>query len=169
MNIHSSIKILIVASSDEEVSDSIAIANKLAGIDYNYFEPWQLKSSNLRILEFTWNGTDIELWNVLPVDFDFNEETLPAVCFMDACGLIILSNEPPVNFIQKNNSYFYSMEFPILWFTNENFSRTNSLESSLQSLNVTKAAIKSPNDSNVAIEFNQLLNRVTSYLELSRI
>lgn len=166
VNIYSSIKILIVACTEEEISDSIVIANKLAGIDYNYFEPWQLKSSNLRILEFTWNNTDIEMWNILPVDFDFNSETLPPISLMDACGLILLSNNPPIDFIRKNNSYFNSMEFPILWFTTD--TRTNSLESSLHSLNVSKVTIKSPNDSVVPVEFNQLLNRIRTYIELSR-
>lgn len=172
MNINPSIKILLIACSEEEASDSVIISNKLAGIEYNYFNPFESNLSKLRILEFTWNSMDIELWNYILSDgnmmHDLADETLPAICFMDACGLILISNEPPVNFIQRNNSFFFSMDFPILWIANEKYTRGNPLESSLQSLNLTKILVKSPDDSAITGEFNQLLMRVSSYLSGGR-
>lgn len=160
----SSIKIVIVANSTEEVNDCIEIANKLAGVEYNYFHVDEVKSSNLRILEFLWNTDEIQLWNVLPFHFDLNTEALPAVCLMNAYGLIVLSNEAPIQFLQRNNNSFFSMDFPILWITNESLSRANPLEASLQALNVSKVTIKSPADSNIITEFNQLLNRIRHYI-----
>lgn len=160
----SSIKIVMVANTGEEVRDCIEIANRLAGLEMNCFHVDEIKCSNLRILEFLWNSEEIEMWNVLPFNFDLNVEALPAVCLMNAFGLIVLSNEAPIDFLQRNNNSFFSLDFPILWITNESLSRSNPLEASLQSLNVCKVTIKSPCDSNIITEFNQLLNRIRHYV-----
>lgn len=165
--INQAVKILLISCSQEEMNDSVAISNKLAGIEYTCISPFDMNMSKLRVLEFTWNTMDIELWNYNVSDdqyVDDNVQCVPPVCFMDSCGLILISNEAPIHFINKYNSLFNSFDFPILWIANEKYLRGNPLESSLQSLNLTKLLIKSPDDSLVNNYFNEFLISVHTYL-----
>ena len=149
------------------MNDSVLISNKLAGIEYVYIHPFDMNISKLRVLEFTWNTMDIELWNYNLSDdqyVDENIQSVPPVCFMDSCGLILVSNEAPIQFINRYNSLFNSFDFPILWIANEKYLRGNPLESSLQSLNLTKLVIKSPEDAQINNSFNEFLLAVHSYL-----
>lgn len=167
MNINQSVKILLISCSQEEVNDSVLISNKLAGIEYVYIHPFDMNMSKLRVLEFTWNTMDVELWNYNLSDDQYVDETIqsvPPVCFMDSCGLILVSNEAPIQFINRYNSLFNSFDFPILWIANEKYLRGNPLESSLQSLNLTKLVIKSPEDAQINNSFNEFLLAVHSYL-----
>lgn len=156
----------MVACSEEEVSDTVKISNVLSGIEYKILDPGEQRYSRLRILEFGWNGVDIELWCLYGAP-DYRE-ALPSVTLMDACGLILVSSPPPVDFIQRNNSFFYSMEFPILWITNEQLGKQGHRESSLQTLNVTKVAVTSPDEPVIPSEFNHWLITVKSYLSGTR-
>lgn len=167
MNINTSHKILLVAFSEEEAQDSFIISNKLAGFTYDYFNPSESVLSRLRILEFAWNNMDIELWNYSASQDsqdELMEEEIPPICFMDASGLIIVSNEPPINFIHQHDGYFYTRDFPILWIAVEKYTRVNHQESAFQSLNLTKVLVKSPDDTAIIREFNHLMVRVNSYL-----
>ena len=160
------LKILLVACSPEEVSDAVRISNVLAGIQYKNLDVAEQRFSRLRILEFSWNGLDIELWCLHGAPE--YRDALPSVTLMDACGLVLVSALPPIDFIQRNNSFFYSMEFPILWLTNEQLGRQMHMESSLQTLNVTKVVVTSPDEAALASEFNHWLIRVKSYLSGNR-
>lgn len=169
---HSPLKILLIPASVEEVPDSISIANRLTGMEYAIVNLAERKYSSIRILEFSWNGTDIELWNMYGAPA--YKDTLPSICFMDACGLIIVSTDPPVDFIQRNNCFFSSMDFPIFWAvrgkTTSSTSRKNTshLESSLSALNVTKVSFSSPDEPILSSEFNHWIQRVKSYLAGNR-
>jgi hypothetical protein len=160
------LKILMVSCSEEDVSDTVRISNILAGIEYKILDPGEQRFSRLRILEFAWNGMDIELWCLYGAP-DYRE-ALPSVTLMDSCGLILVSIPPPIDFIQRNNSFFYSMEFPIMWITNDQLPKQTHRESSLQTLNVTKVAVTSADDSLIPSEFNQWLITVKSYLSGNR-
>lgn len=156
----------MVACSEEEVSDTVRISNVLSGIEYKILDPGQDRYSRLRVLEFSWNGVDIELWCLYGAP-DYRE-SLPAVTLMDSCGLILVSSSPPVDFIQRNNSFFYSMDFPIMWITSEQSGKPSHMESSLQTLNVTKVPVNSPDEALIPGEFNHWLIRVKSYLSGNR-
>lgn len=160
------LKILLVACSEEEVSDAVKISNLLSGIEYKILDPGEQRFSRLRVLEFAWNGVDIELWCLHGAP-DYRE-SLPAVTLMDSCGLILVSSSPPVDFIQRNNSFFFSIDFPIMWITNEQMGKQSHIESSLQTMNVTKVAVTSADDSLITSEFNHWLIRVKSYLSGTR-
>ena len=155
-------KFLLAPASRAEVSDSINISNKLAGIEYKYFDPSEATSSNLRILDFNWNATQIELWNFSGVEvYDRN---IPAVCFMDSSGLIIVSNEAPIDLIQRNNDLFNSEAFPVLWLANDNYYKTKGDEGVLGDWNVELVRYSSPNDALITTEFNSWLSTVNLYL-----
>ena len=161
------LKLLIVPCSSEEVHDAVRISNNLSGIEYKILNPGERKYSRLRILEFNWNGLDVELWCLYGAP-DYGSDSLPAISLMDACGLILISSLPPVEFIQRNNSLFGSMDFPILWITNEQQGKQSQMESSLHSLNLQKVAVSSSDDTVIPSEFDQWLLRVKSYLSGSR-
>lgn len=156
------LKFLLVPASRAEVADSINISNKLAGIEYKYFDPSESICSNLRMLEFHWNNTQIELWNFVGVD-TYNGH-IPAVCFMDSSGLIIISNEAPIELIQKNNDLFNSEAFPVLWLANDNYYKSKVDERVLGDWNVELVRYSSPNDGLIVTEFSNWLTSVQLYL-----
>lgn len=156
------LKFLLAPASRAEVADSINISNKLAGIEYKYFDPSESISSNLRVLDFYWNATQIELWNFVGVE-SYNGH-IPAVSFMDSSGLIIVSNEAPINLIQKNNDLFNSEAFPVLWLANDNYYKSKIDERVLSDWNVELVRYTSTNDGLIASEFSNWLTSVHLYL-----
>lgn len=156
------LKFLLAPASSAEVGDSINISNKLAGLEYKYFDPSETISSNLRVLEFNWNATQIELWNIPGVEA-YNRH-IPAVCFMDSSGFIIVANEAPIDLIQRNNDLFNSEAFPVLWYANDNYYKSKMDERALSDWNVELVRYTSPNDSLITTEFSNWLTTVNLYL-----
>ena len=163
------LKLLMVPCSEEEVADCVRISNLLSGIEFKLLDLAHHRFSRLRIQEFTWNNLDIELWCLYGAS-DY-QDALPDITMMDACGLILVSTSPPLEFLQRNNAFFYSMDFPILWITNEQLRKASAthLESSIQALNVTKVAVEAVDeDSLITSEFNHWLIKVNAYLSRNR-
>lgn len=155
-------KFILAPASSSEVADSVNISNRLAGIEYKYFDPSETIYSNLRILEFNWNGVQVELWNFLGVEA--HNKQIPAVCFMDASGFIIVSNEAPTDLIGRNNELFNSEAFPLLWLANDNYYKTSRDEEVLGDWNVELVRYSSPSDSIIATEFSTWITTVNLYL-----
>ena len=158
------LKLIVCPGSEVESADSVVITNKLAGLEYNHvsFDSDHLHTS-LRILEFNWNTVDIELWNLCGAsEYQF---LLPTPCIMESSGLILVSNEAPVNFIEKNNGYFGSKDYPMMWFVNDHKYQSSPLEQALQPWNITKVYFSEPEDPIIPSEFNHWLSKVTNYLK----
>lgn len=160
------LKIILAPSSANDVGVASTIANRLAGIEYHFLnlaEP----IGTLRILEFTWNSKyDIELWDVCGADT--YKDGLPPIAFMETTGFVIVSGDVPRTLIERNNSFFGSPDFPILWFVDENTYRYSATESALSGLNLMKVNFSSPNEETVLLEFNNWIGRVLQYLQNSR-
>lgn len=191
MSSQDSLKLLLVPASEEEVLDSVMIANKIAGMEYPslssnsdescstltslFKQPSSLESTPLRILDMTINHIDIEVWNVFGIE-EYKETHIPTLCLMESCGLMIVSDSPPVPFLERHNAFFSSIDFPILWFMNkskisgsqEQKRAVIQKEASLSPLNVTKVTYTSPDETIIQAEFSHWLMKVHSYVTGSR-
>jgi hypothetical protein len=179
-------KLLVVAATEDEILDSIVIANRISGIDYPSISPKNdgqessltslftksasLKSSPLRILEMTVDDMDIQVWHVFDVQ-EFKDKAIPILCLMESVGLIIVSESPPLDFLETHNAYFSNIDYPILWFMNkskvsgslEQKRQVIQKEAALSPLNVTKVTYTNAEDSVLGVEFGHWLMKVHSY------
>ena len=198
------LKLLLVPATEEEVIDSIIISNRLSGHEYppSLFTSDQSHSdqedeehkpgpvpdqsfsslftssvsSPLRILETTINSLDVQVWNLFRAT-EYKKSHVPLICLMGSCGLIIVSHEPPIDFLERNNSFFSSIDFPILWFFNKNKVSGSQeqkrqliqREASLSQLNVTKVTYSSPEEAVIGAEFSHWIMKVHSYISGNRV
>jgi hypothetical protein len=126
------------------VSDEVVLVNRLAGLEYKQYRP----SSPLRILE----TQDLQLWHVLYSDH------LPLVTLMGACGLVVVSHAPPFGLLERNHTYFSSLDFPVLWLTDSR-GRKETFQ-----LNVQKVCYNNVSDPVVTSEFDHWLQKVKAYV-----
>ena len=162
MNNNTRLKIILVPATLADVGAASMIANRLAGIDYNFFS-LDKPIGSLRILEFTWNSNfDIELWDICGADS--YKTGLPAVAFMDATGMVIVSGDVPRTLLERNNGFFGSSDFPILWFVDENTYRYSAQEMALSGLNLMKVHFGGASEEIISVEFNNWIGKVLTYL-----
>lgn len=107
---------LLICSTKANDAYATSIANHLCSIAYNSLKLDTLASrSPLRIIETTINGQQIDFWHL--VDSGQTANGLPAICTLSLDGLILVSNESIVDFLNSNSLLFSRKNRPpILWF-----------------------------------------------------
>ena len=81
-----------------------------------------------------------------PFDTNKNHRSPSHETKVDRVPGIQMSNEAPVNFIEKNNGYFGSKDYPMMWFVNDHKYQSSPLEQALQPWNITKVYFSEPED-----------------------
>ena len=73
-----------------------------------------------------------------------------------------------MNFIEKNNGYFGSKDYPMMWFVNDHKYQSSPLEQALQPWNITKVYFSEPEDPIIPSEFNHWLSKVDQLPQANR-
>ncbi|RWS26747.1 hypothetical protein B4U80_03007 [Leptotrombidium deliense] len=152
-------KIIITSLAKSESDYSSLIANRLSGLEFNNLS-FDKKHTTLRLLELSWNNVvDVELWDISVANY-----TLPAIATFEANGLILISNETPKNFIEKNSTLFANRDFPLLWMIPSKHNRPIT-SSGFSSYNITKVQFTSANDDSIHSEFNNWITKLHKNLK----
>lgn len=107
------LKLLISSTKDDGSEDVRSIVNHLCSITYSDLNLDEETKSPLRIVETTISNFQIEFWHLTDTKMINN---LPAICTHNLNGLILVTNDSIMNFLNSNSLLFNKNRYlPILW------------------------------------------------------